>query len=276
MRRLQFVKVILALILVCLLALLVASHGRAREKFKHETQDVASVESVVSTFDDVLPLLFAGAAEDRVAGRDAFAPDKGGRGKGPPRPAARRPAAPQNIVVDTLNLTHWLGRGAARGRVEQADIIAAIDTTAPALHRRYPGRVIYVTKDRETRGDAETAEKTRAAYHEAARRNSVYIHVVERLPDDAPRGRSAPHAALGRDDFYITLLAWKLRAPVLSRDRFRDLADMKRGQLDKFHVYSFSPFRVAPARDYVNPAAAEFARMRPPTTVDYSEVLEGL
>jgi len=186
------------------------------------------------------------------------------------------PPERQTLVVDTLNLTHWLRRRAPPKRVETCDILAAIEATAPTLRRLYPGRVIYVTKDRETRVDKARAQRLRALYQAAARCDRVYVHVVERLPGDAPRGRRSRHAALGRDDFYLIMLARKFRSPVLSRDRFRDLPDMKGGHLQSFQVFSYSPHRRLPERDFVNPAAAEFRRMRRPTTVDYSEVLQHL
>jgi hypothetical protein len=192
-------------------------------------------------------------------------------------PRKRRAPESETLVVDTLNLTHWLRRRTPLKRVETCDILAAIEETAPLLRRLYPGRVIYVTKDRETRVDKARAERLRALYQAAARRHGVYVHVVERLPGDAgaPRGRRS-HAALGRDDFYLIMLAWKYKSAVLSRDRFRDLPDMKGGHLQSFQVYSYSPLKRLPERDFVNPAAAEFRRMRRPATVDYSKVLKHL
>lgn len=191
----------------------------------------------------------------------------------------------KNIVVDTLNLTHWLQRRAPLKMVETCTILAAIERTAPIIRRSYPGRIIYVTKDRETPATKERAERLRALYQATARRCGVYVNVVERLPnekdddahdgahDGAPRRRRGKsHAALGRDDFYLIMLAWKYNSPVLSRDRFRDLADMKAG-LDPFHVYIYSPVKTLPERDFVNPAAAEFQKMRRPAAVDYPSVL---
>lgn len=175
----------------------------------------------------------------------------------------------ENIIVDTLNLVHALNEGETSINIQ--DIIAVIDETASVIRQRYPGRIMYVTKDRETRQDKAEAVQIRALYQAAARRNMVYISVVERLPDTV--NKSAEHAALGRDDFYLMMLAWKLNCPVLSRDRFRDLKSMKAGHLDKFHVYTYSPVKNLPERDYVNPAAAEFARMHQPTTIDYAELL---
>jgi hypothetical protein len=122
--------------------------------------------------------------------------------------------------------------------------------------------------------------RLRALYQAAANRCKVYINVVERLPDDdtgvQPKTKNTSHAVLGRDDFYLIMLTWKYNCPVLSRDRFRDLADMKSGDLNSFHVYSYSPVKILPERDFVNPTAAEFQRMRRPASVDYSDVLPHL
>ena len=142
---------------------------------------------------------------------------------------------------------------------------------------------MYVTKDRETAQPKAQMARTRALYQAAARRNCVYVHVVERGgADEAGRGhgprarRRRPHSALGRDDFYLIMLAQRYRCAVLSRDRFRDLPEMKAGNLAPFQVWSFSPARPAPERDFVNPAAPEFRRLRRPATLDFPAVLPHL
>ncbi len=220
---------VLVVLLVCLLACALAAGGAA-------------------------PLLYAGGAA--AAAR---------RGE-----AARQKArASENLVVDTLNLAHWLRRGAPSGGVGLPDILAAIDATAPALRRRHPGRVVYVTKGRES---AEApSPRAHAQYRAAAHRNGVYVAVVER----APGARKAKgHAALGRDDFYMMFLAGRMGCAVLTRDRFRDLPEMKAGGLGRFNVRVYAPG--GDQVDYVNPAAPEFRRLRRPAAVDYLEALPGL
>jgi hypothetical protein len=247
---------VLLAVLLSLLAVADRAPGRAllREARVAEKGEAAATAAAVLA--EGAPLVLAG-------------------GEGPGRPKARQKKS-QNVVVDTLNLAHWLGRRAPGKRVETCDIIAAIDETAPLLRRLYPDRVIYVTKGREARAEKRAAARLQALYQAASRRNGVYIHLVERLPGDGAEGRGGrggrPHAALGRDDFYLILLAWKLGCPVLSRDRFRDLKEMKAGHLARFHVRSYSPVKRLPTRDFVNPAAAEFRRLRRPPTVDYTEV----
>lgn len=193
---------------------------------------------------------------------------QGGAGAGPA-------AHSENLVVDTLNLMHWLRRRTPLKKVGVCDIVSTIDRVAPALRARFPGRVIFVTKDRESVGGSA---RVRALYQAAARRNRVYVDVVEKLPTDrskAPASKHAAgkHAALGRDDFYIIMTAWKLRCGVLSCDRYRDLSSMKGGDLPPFHVYRYSPYKHCPDRDFVNPAAAEFQRMCRPLTFTPGELL---
>ena len=201
-----------------------------------------------------------------------------GGGRRPPRKGSRLDQASRskNLVVDTLNLVHWVRRDRP-GPIVICDILATIDMVAPALRARFPGKIIFVTKERERTVDRREKSQIRGLYKAAAQRNGVNIDVVERLPKDD--GRPSPagaHAALGRDDFYLMMTAWKLKCGVLSRDRYRDLTDMQRGGLDPFHVYIYSPHRAAPSRDFVNPAAAELKRMRRPYVFDPEEVLPGL
>lgn len=199
--------------------------------------------------------------------------------------ARRRKILESNdLVVDTLNLVHWLGRrNPSLKMVETCSIVSAIDETAPILRQKYSGKIVYVLKDRETRvNDPDQIALTRATIGAAAKRNNVSVAIVERPRDPVHVSHAAPehvnvrdriHAALGRDDFYMIYLAHKLRCPVLSRDRFRDLSDMKAGHLDRFNVFEYSPLRVYPKRDYVNPSAPEFRQMKRPVTVDYADAL---
>lgn len=254
MKRLRRLALVLLFILVCLLAIVLATGNAAAERGAKALHTGDSAAQAAGGFAEFAPLLIGGgAAKSRKA----------------------RALESENLVVDTLNLAHWLKRRAPLKTVETCGILAAIEETAPILRRKYPGRIIYVTKDRETRVAKNDAERLRALYQATARRCNVYVHVVERLPGETAESRGKKeksHAALGRDDFYLIMLAWKYNCPVLSRDRFRDLADMKT-DLAPFHVYSYSPVKALPERDFVNPAAAEFRRMRRPAAVDYSEVL---
>jgi hypothetical protein len=205
------------------------------------------------------------------------------------RCAARAPAvrvtggaaAEDNLVVDTLNLVHWLRPAAREGPLDIDEIVGAIDSVAAPLRERYPGRVTFVVKSRDTPEGRDAQAATRARYQEAARRNRVWVALVAALPPRvgyagrgaAHAGRGAAHAALGRDDFYMILTARDHGCAVLTRDRFRDLADMKSGALEPFHVYVFSPHASYPRRDFVNPAAAEYRRLCCPPAVRPDQIL---
>jgi len=201
---------------------------------------------------------------------------------GGPRPAGpmgapRARAEPPHLVVDTLNLAHWLrggGPGEATGRapptrLTPALIAETIDATAPALLRRYRGRVMYVLKDRDSQFNSEAE---RSVYRQAAVRNRVYVCAAERYVDP-PTGvaPSREHSAQGRDDFYMALLAWKWRCPVATEDRLRDFARL-RATIQPFHVYEWAYWREAPARDFVRPESAAYARVRRPRTVRFEEL----
>lgn len=189
------------------------------------------------------------------------------------------------VVVDTLNVTHALrdGKKPARSRSSRpltlCEIIEAIDRTAPALKEDHE-RVIYVTKSRDNPTPEELARQ-QSLYAAAARRNGAYVYVIEEYPRDTqPRGKrakQAPHAARGRDDFLIGVLAYEWRARVLSKDKFRDFEDV-RTSVEPFHVYVYSPYDDAeapPERLYINPQAEKYRGLRKPRSY-WAELQERL
>ncbi len=179
--------------------------------------------------------------------------------------AARRARPPSpNLVVDTLNLAHWLAGEA----LNPERIVAAIDRTAAALKARHPGRVMYVLKDRDSEFNDAAAH---ALYHEAARRNGVYVIVAEQYRDP-PRGPAASraHSARGRDDFLMAVLAAKWRCPVLTEDRLRDFAEF-RATLQPFHTYEFAYWRALPHQESYRPDSRAYARLRKPFAVRYAD-----
>jgi hypothetical protein len=201
----------------------------------------------------------------------------GGRGANfvGPGGAARPPA--KNIVVDTLNLAHWLRQrdesAANKGPLSTAEITAAIELAAPALRRRFPGEVVFVLKDpNNTLNDGAA----RAQYQAAAERARVRIVCAERYPTGAEPEFRAPaearHSAAGRDDFYMCLLARQLRCAVATEDRLRDFAEFRAG-VKPFIVVSFAPWRALPARDFVRPDARAFAGLRRPRRVGFAELI---
>ena len=190
----------------------------------------------------------------------------------PPVMGGARPRAtePAHIVVDTLNLTHWLGKGDLRGAgLTLESVLSTIEKTASVLRAKYPGRVMYVVKDRESVLNDSAA---RVAYADAAMKHSVYIYAVERYenPPTALLTKSHTHSAKGRDDLYMALLAGRWKCPVLTEDRFRDF-DEFRADVGPFHVYEFAFWRALPSRDYVRPSALR--ALKKPRAVRYEGVI---
>jgi hypothetical protein len=194
----------------------------------------------------------------------------GARGGG----AARGAQAPsKNLVVDTLNLAHWLRAQSAVMHpvrpLDTAEIISAIGRGAVALRARFPGTLTFVLKDQDS---ALNDSATRAAYQAAAERYRVHIVCAEKY--DLPLRASATqlHAASGRDDFYMCLLARKLRCCIATEDRLRDFAEFRK-TVAPFISVSFAYWRALPSRDYIRPDAGAFARLRRPCLLRFSEII---
>ena len=182
---------------------------------------------------------------------------------------ARRPlpAKSPHIVVDTLNLVHWLHSESPQP-LSTALIVEAIDDTAAVLKKKHSGRVMYVLKDRESALNSEAAHKS---YMECAKRNQVYIFIAEKYATP-PRGnlRSTAHSASGRDDFLIAVLARRWRCAALTEDKLRDFSEF-RSTLQPFHVYDFAYWRDHASREYFRPESVAYAGLKKPRTVQFAE-----
>jgi hypothetical protein len=206
--------------------------------------------------------------------------------RAPPTRAARSPrfaggargpdySKSPHIVVDTLNLTHWLHEQRRRQRpldekpltLTAAVIAETVDRTAAILRARHGGRVMYVVKDRESQFSDDAA---REVYKRAAERNGVYLLAAERYPDP-PKGvaASAEHSARGRDDFFEAVLAHRWRCAVLTEDRLLDFGRF-RATVQPFHVYEFAFWRALPHREFVRPESAAYVRMKKPRVVRFA------
>ena len=179
---------------------------------------------------------------------------------------AFRPKASEHIVVDTLNLAHWLGHST----VNRESILESIDRSAALLKRKFPGRVVFVLKDADTVFNDASA---RAAFQAAAERNRVHIICTERYRDPPARSSIArpEHAAKGRDDLFMCITAHRYRCAVATNDRFRDFSSF-RAQIPPFQSIEFAFWRALPAHEYVRPDSMKFARLRPPRTIRFDEL----
>lgn len=183
--------------------------------------------------------------------------------------------APKEIIVDTLNLTHWLHTGELGKKVPLTidHIVATIDTSAPILKQKYPGRIMYVVKDRES---TLNTEEIRSKLQNAAKRNDVHVYVVERYEKESSRKSAHVHSAFGRDDLYMGFLARGCRCPVLTEDRFRDFDTLRR-DVNPFHVTKFMFWKEgSPEKDYINPLSANFRTLKKPRAVRYDTVFPNM
>jgi predicted nucleic acid-binding protein len=203
----------------------------------------------------------------------------------------KRNADSPHVVVDTLNVAHWLRRadaqaqGVAESRrpLTPAEVAAAVERLAPALKARFPGTVTFVLKDRDR---ALNDDATRAVYAAAAKRAGVVIAIAERYADPpaseagrraaakGPRAREE-HAAAGRDDFYTALLAWRYRCPVVTNDALRDFGEF-RALIPPFHTVEYAYWRDRPHRDYIRPDSAAYVPVRRPLRLRPAEVFPDL
>lgn len=175
-----------------------------------------------------------------------------------------------HVVVDTLNLAHWLGRG--DGPVSVAE---AVDSTAPTLRKKWPGRIMYVTKDRESsQPTIDSRAAQHAEYAAIAERNRVYLYSVEKYQDPPASSAetnaaiaAAEHTSRGRDDYYTAELARRWKCPVLTEDRMRDF-DRFRTAIPPFQVWEFDFARTQPSRDFIRPSDA--APLRRPRAVRFA------
>ena len=178
-----------------------------------------------------------------------------------------------HLVVDTLNLAHWL-RSSKSNKIHQTkpidtkEIISAIDETAPILRRQYK-EVIYVLKDQEA-GVFNSQTAVRADLQATAERNRVQIAMAEQSDFDSV-SKNKTHSSRGRDDFYMCLLAKKYRSAVATEDRLRDF-DEFRQTVAPFHTVNFVYWRALPERDFIRPSSSTYERLKKPHLVKFSSL----
>lgn len=174
------------------------------------------------------------------------------------------PRNEKHIVVDLLNLVHWYTQ---KDKITSADIRRTIKKTAPILKKKYPGEVIYVTKDMDRPG-----VETDLDYEKMAEKQKIQISLVLK---DAPESNfRAPirdpdsHSAKGRDDFVVGMLSWQLRCKALTNDSMNDFAEVKRNT-QPFFVQDYHWVKGA-KKSYIVPNMLDVRR---PPRVKFSSAL---
>lgn len=175
----------------------------------------------------------------------------------------------RNIVIDTLNMTYEMNRK-PKYRIQHDDILNTIRIVTEKLKPIVSDKIIFITKTNEQLGEHDYELES---YEKISKELKVYIYIVNKLKE--PNKNTfvrikKSHSTLGRDDFYIMVTAWKLRCPVLGQDYYRDLRNMKFGELDSFYVIKYSPYKKFPIKDYINPTGHEYRRMRAPRVIRWN------
>ena len=203
-------------------------------------------------------------------------------------PLNAKKAASRNLVVDTLNMTHRLLNAGHISRCSDCPpaglssclIGQAIEYAAKKLKPptgRFDGKVVFVLKDRESASTADgrpIRDACERDYAEVAQKSGVEIHRALKPsgppPDWQAKGTAGPnHQKLGRDDFYLGFLAWRLSCAALTGDHMRDFQQLK-SEVSPFRVQVINQWGES-STDYVNPGAAEYAKMRAPLRVGFSD-----
>ena len=178
-----------------------------------------------------------------------------------------RPASP-HIVVDTLNMVYYLHPGLKKPTPEI--IAAAINESSKKLAQKFPGRIMYVIKDRDS---IFNDEETDMFYKSLVESNNVYIYSTERYKDPPKSSASdAGHAAKGRDDFFTAILADRYRCKVLTNDRLKDFAQF-RASIKPFYVKEYLFWKKTTTMEFINPMAEAYSRLRKPFAVRTDTIL---
>lgn len=161
------------------------------------------------------------------------------------------------IVIDTLNLFYeWRKGKKLNNKLPREDhIMECINSTAPVLKELYSGKITYVLKD----VNYETMP-----LQQCAEEHNIVISITVNYANDGitldyVNSKSDSHAALGRDDFYINILAKSYNCAILSNDNYRDIEDHKK-TLQPFYVLSYTYWTYSPVMDYIRPQNYNYIR----------------
>ncbi len=185
-------------------------------------------------------------------------PVAGGGEPGPRRPRRRdRRAESGHAVVDAMNLVHWAGL-----RPSDESLAAVIGAATPLLRARFPGNIVYVSKDRDSAEAAPAGGPLSAPLAAALERTRAVLVRVSRYTDP-PAGPPAEghHTERARDDLHTAVVATRLRCAVISNDRMADFPQMP-ARVPPYIATEYAYWR-APRVEPVKPAGLRAAVRRP-------------
>ena len=169
-------------------------------------------------------------------------------------------------------MTYEIHKKSDSYHLKHEDILKTIRIVTNKLKPIVSDKIIFITKTNEK---LEQNNDDLDSYDKISKELGIYIYIVNKLKEPNKNtfvSIKKSHSTLGRDDFYIMINAWKLRCPVLGQDYYRDLKNMKFGELDSFYVTKYSPYIKFPERDYVNPTGQEYKRMKPPHVIRWDSL----
>lgn len=197
----------------------------------------------------------------------------------PKRPlsaAAKRKRDSKCIVVDTLNLSHAIAASKiarcskSKGKsISVLDIAHAMRLLAPKLRKMGYEHIMFVVKDQERQAAADTSCDQSDIYAALAKELKVIVYFVEKLESPSKK----IHAAQGRDDFYMSLLAEQFFCKVLTADNLRDFAQFREA-IEPFTVTEHNHWRSKPLCNRISPV--NYPQIRKPLTIKPSDVFSEL
>ena len=158
----------------------------------------------------------------------------------------------KDLVIDTLNILHYLGM-----KPSDKSIRRTIEKTIPIIRKKYPGRIMYVVKDRDA---GHIKDETKKMYESLAKKHMITIASVEKYKEQpnakdlADHKKNKHHAAQGRDDYYALYLATKFNCWVLTNDKFKDAEDFKKN-LIPFRAHEYHYHKKDPDQVFIKPKA---------------------
>ena len=131
-----------------------------------------------------------------------------------------------DIVVDTLNLAGYLFNKAP----SEKEIIHTLRYATPILKSHFPGRIMFVLKDKNSTYNSDTE---RDIFKQLAHELKIYIYIVEKYEDNSPTWKlekkydTQTHSLHARDDLFTIILSKQYRCPILTNDTFSDIQEFK-------------------------------------------------
>lgn len=168
-----------------------------------------------------------------------------------------------DIAIDTLNVIYFIYGYDMTTHITDDNICIGIEYITKKLKKYFPGRVMFVVKDKNT---LLNDNNVRNKYAALSKKLKIFIYIVEKydlknspswkkptwiksnngiLDATDPKLQHAIseniHSLESRDDLALILLSKKYRCPILSNDSFRDNSQY-RATIAPFKVLEYNWF----------------------------------